>query len=99
MFSSAYTADTEWNDTDWRTTDAAVRFNEVVTIARSELDVAKRAELYKEAQMLIHDDGGALVPMFANYIAGVSNKIAHSDDVAANLEMDGNKCIERWWMA
>lgn len=99
MFSSAYTKDTEWNDTDWRTGEAADRFNTVVDEARAELDAAKRAEMYTEAQALIRDDGGALVPMFANYIMGVSNEVAHGADVAANWDLDGGKAAERWWFA
>ena len=99
MYSAAYVAGTEWNDTAWRTTDGAVRFNEVVAQARAELDESKRAAMYFEAQSLINDDGGALVPMFANYIMGVSNQIAHGDNVAANWELDGEKAPERWWMA
>lgn len=99
MYSSAYVAGTEWNDTAWRETDAAKQFNDVVTQARSELDDTKRAALYFEAQRLINDDGGALVPMFANYIMGISDKVAHSENVAANWELDGAKAAERWWMA
>ena len=99
MFSSAYVAGTEWNDTAWRETDAAVKFNEIVAQARAELDDAKRGELYFEAQRLINDDGGALIPMFANHIMGLSNEIETNDDVAANWEMDGSKAAERWWFA
>ncbi|WP_371037165.1 ABC transporter substrate-binding protein [Rhodosalinus sp. FB01] len=99
MFSSAYVEDTEWNDTDWRTTEAAQTFNGIVDEARAELDQQKRAELYFEAQRLIHDDGGALVPMFANYIMGVSNDLAYGEAVAANWELDGGKASQRWWMA
>ena len=99
MFSSAYVAGTEWNDTAWRETDGAKKFNGIVVQARSELDDTKRAALYFEAQSLINDDGGALIPMFANYIMGISNEIATDDNVAANWEMDGGKAAERWWMA
>ncbi|MFP4239392.1 MAG: ABC transporter substrate-binding protein [Rhodosalinus sp.] len=99
MFSSAYVDDTEWNDTDWRDTEAAQKFNGLVDEARAELDEQKRGELYFEAQRLIHDDGGALVPMFANYIMGVSNELAHAENVAANWEFDGAKASQRWWMA
>jgi len=99
MYSSAYVNTTEWNDTAWTGTEASARFNEVVAQARAELDTAKRAEMYREAQMLIHDDGGSIVPMFANYIMGVSNTLAYGENVAANWEMDGHKAAERWWMA
>ncbi|WP_372893860.1 ABC transporter substrate-binding protein [Rhodosalinus sp.] len=99
MFSSAYVDDTEWNDTDWRDTDAAQKFNRIVDEARAELDQQKRAELYAEAQRLIHDDGGALVPMFANHIMGHSNALAYGEHIAANWELDGGKASQRWWMA
>jgi len=99
MYSSAYTADNTWNDTAWRGTDAANRFNEVVVQARAETDDAKRGAQYAEAQQLLHDDGGAIVAMWANYILAHSKKVAHGKDVAANWQNDGNKLAERWWFA
>ena len=99
MFSSAYTNDTEWNETAWKSGESADRFNAIVIEARAELDDSKRRELYFEAQQIISDEGGALIPMFANHIAAVSKGIAHSDDVAANWELDGAKAPERWWRA
>lgn len=100
MYSSAYVETTEWNDTAWRDTPAADRFNELVKLARAELDQAKRAAMYRETQMLIRDDGGAVVPMFANHIMGVNkNRIAHDPVIAGNWELDGNRAFERWWMA
>jgi len=99
MFSSAYVQETEWNDTAWRDTDAANSFNSLATEARAELDEAKRSELYAECQRLIHDDGGAMVPMFANHIHAVSKKIAHDEKIAGNWQNDGNKSQERWWFA
>lgn len=99
MFASAYVDSTEWNDTAWKTTPAAVKFNKLVKQARAELDQNKRQAQYEEAQQLLHDDGGAIVPMFANYIDGISNKIAHDENVAANWDLDGNRSQERWWFA
>lgn len=98
MYSSAYVNDTEWNDTDWRTGAAADRFNELVKQARAELDESKRAAMYKETQQILNDDGGALIPMFANHIMGHGKNVGHAEDVAANWEMDGNKAHERWWL-
>jgi len=99
MFKSAYTDDTEWNDTAWKTTDASKKFNTIVRAARSELDEDKRRGMYAECQALINDDGGAIVPMFANHIMAVSKKVTHDDKIAANWENDGNKSAERWWFA
>ena len=98
MYASAYVNDTEWNDTDWRTGAACDRFNELVKAARAELDESKRAAMYKETQEILRDDGGALVPMFANHIMGVSKQVGHGENVAANFEMDGLKGHERWWL-
>jgi peptide/nickel transport system substrate-binding protein len=99
MFSAAYTADTEWNDTAWKTTESAQRFNEVVVAARSETDQNSRKDLYWEAQRLLQDDGGAVVAMWANFIGAHSNTLANDGNIAANWENDGNKLAERWWFA
>lgn len=99
MFKSAYTDDTEWNDTAWKTTASAKKFNTIVRAARAELNNDKRRAMYAETQALINDDGGAVIPMFANHIMGVSKKVAHDDKVAGNWENDGNKSAERWWFA
>jgi peptide/nickel transport system substrate-binding protein len=84
---------------DWMFTTAYVKESKLVVAARSELDTEKRRTMYYECQQLVNDDGGALVPMFANYIMALNNKIAHDDVVAGNWDKDGNKAIERWWFA
>lgn len=99
MFTAAYVADGNWNDTDWRTGPAADKFNKLVVAARSELDTNKRREMYHECQVLVSNDGGALIPMFANHIHAVSKKIGHDEQVAGNWEYDGSKANERWWFA
>jgi peptide/nickel transport system substrate-binding protein len=99
MYSSAYTNDTEWNDTAWTDTEASAKFNELVIQARAETDETKRKNQYWEAQRLLQDDGGAIVSMFANYIAAHSKTLAHDEAVAANWANDGNKAQERWWFA
>lgn len=99
MFKSAYIAGSEWNDTAWRKGDKADKFNSIVETARSETDASKRRAMYYECQAIVNDDGGALVPMFANYIHGISKKVGHEEKVAANWELDGNKSSERWWFA
>ena len=99
MYSAAYTADTEWNDTAWKDTESADRFNEVVVMARSETDQNKRKDLYWEAQALLQDDGGAIVSMWANYISAHAKNLTNDGNVAANWENDGNKIGERWWFS
>ncbi|SMX22130.1 ABC transporter substrate-binding protein [Boseongicola aestuarii] len=99
MYSSAYTNDTEWNDTAWKGTESSARFNELVVQARAETDEAARRAQYYEAQSLLQNDGGAIVSMFASYLAAHSKALAHDEAVAANWANDGNKAQERWWFA
>ena len=94
MFSTAYAADAKWNDTFWKHD----RFNQLVTAARAELDDAKRREMYGECQQIVRDEGGVIVPMFADYVEASSDKLRHGK-VAGNWELDGQKLPERWWFA
>ena len=65
----------------------------------AELNQEKRRAMYREMQGLVRDDGGSVIPMYANYIDGVSTKVAHPEQMASNWELDGWKLLERWWFA
>jgi peptide/nickel transport system substrate-binding protein len=93
MFTLAYTPGAEWNDTHWKND----RFVELMQQGRSELDETKRAAIYAEMQQIIHDDGGVIVLVFNNYVNAHSKKISHGD-IAANMDNDGLKIAERWWL-
>ena len=95
IFTAGYSAESAWNDTAWQNE----RFNELLVQARAELDEAKRRDMYHEMQMIVSDDGGAIIPLFANHIMLVSNAVAHPVDVAGNWGLDGGKAGERWWFA
>lgn len=92
MFSLVYAKGAAWNDSHWDND----RFNKLLIEARSELNKSKRAEMYHEMQKIVSDDGGTIIPMFANYIDAHNKKVAHGK-VAANRALDGWKIIERWW--
>jgi peptide/nickel transport system substrate-binding protein len=95
MFTQAYAAGADWNETHWNNP----RFNELLVAARSELDDNKRRTMYREMQELCRDDGGAVIPMYANFVWANTDKIGRGATMAANWELDGNRCIERWWFA
>ena len=95
MFSQVYAKGVAWNDTHWDNE----RFNALLLQARVELDEAKRREMYREMQLILRDDGGVIIPMYANYVDARSKRIAHASQVGSNYELDGWKCIERWWVA
>ncbi len=95
IFSQIYAAGADWNETRW----ANERFNQLLAEARSELDPAKRRELYVEMQRLVHDDGGAVIPMFMAYTHAATKSIGLPEQIANNWELDGHKNGERWWFA
>ena len=98
MFSTAYEEGVPWNDTQWDSDDSA-RFQELLLMGRKELDSAKRREIYTEMQMILRDEGGVVLPMFANYVQAVSNKIATPETIGNLWQMDNARMAERWSMA
>ncbi|HCP80836.1 MAG TPA: peptide ABC transporter substrate-binding protein [Octadecabacter sp.] len=98
MFATAYEAGVPWNDSQWDGDDSA-RFQELLLMARAELDSDKRRTQYYEMQQILRDEGGVLIPMFANYVQAVNNRI-HSPDAVGNLwQMDNARMAERWSVA
>jgi peptide/nickel transport system substrate-binding protein len=95
MFSTAYEAGVPWNDSQWD----HPRFQELLYSARAELDSNKRREQYTEMQEILRTDGAVLVPMFANYVQAISNKVANPETVGNLWQMDNARMSERWWMA
>ncbi len=95
MFTEVYASRAPWNDTHWNN----ARFNALLLAARAELDSDTRRGMYHEMQQLVSDDGGVIIPMFANYVMARGAGVAHEPRIASNLDLDGWKCIERWWFA
>ena len=96
MLTTAYSSGAAWNDTFW---DNA-RFNELLVAARAELDEDTRRAMYYEMQVILNEDGGAIIPMFANWTFVTNNTIStNGDQLASNWDMDGERWMERWWFA
>ena len=79
MFSTAYAQDAAWNDTFWKHD----RFNRLLKEARAELDEQKRTELYGECQRIVCDEGGVVIPMFANWIEKHGKQLTIADSANA----------------
>lgn len=95
VFSTTYSAGADWNDTFWEHD----RFNTLLRQARAELDEDRRAEMYHEMQSILRDDGGAVIPMFENYVFARRDRVENDGDLAGNRNLDGMKFSERWWSA
>lgn len=65
ILSLLYTSDAAWNETRWNNPD----FDTVVAAARSTADEAKRAELYAEAQRLMHEQVPSVIPVFFDLLS------------------------------
>ena len=92
IMTQAYAAGGSWNDTYWDNP----RFNELLLSARSELDNARRAAMYSEMQQILHDDGGLILPFFANDVFALSDRVGHGK-LSSNYDVDGRMYFERWW--
>jgi len=95
MFTVAYSGGNPLNDTHWNHAE----FNKLLVAARLEADEAKRRPMFYELQRIVSDEGGAIVPIFANSVYAMADKVKHEAVVAGNWELDGGRCIERWWIA
>ena len=95
MFTTAYAAGADWNESFW----SNERFNELLVAARSEVNEDLRREMYHEMQQLVSFEGSTIIPMYNNYVMAVANEIATPERISANWNFDGFRCVERWWMA
>jgi peptide/nickel transport system substrate-binding protein len=55
--------------------------------------------MYREMQRILRDEGGVIVPMFANAVVARNEAITHGEHVSAVRPFDGRRIIERWWLA
>ena len=95
MFATAYSCGAAWNDSFW----CHDKFEALMVEARAELDPAKRQAMYYEMQDIVSNQGGVIIPMFANYVFATSNKVQTSESLASNWDMDGERWAERWSFA
>jgi peptide/nickel transport system substrate-binding protein len=93
LFALVYSSDAKWNETYWK----RPRFDKLLAQARAELDTAKRKEMYREMQLMVHEDGAEIIPMFNNYLdAGV--KRLRGFVPMPTFFMSGARAPEKVWL-
>ena len=94
MLTLAYKSNAPWNDTFWKVPE----FDKLLLAARVELDQSKRKEMYGQMQSMISSTGGALIPMFIDYLEAGSNKV---QGMKPNPYFDfmGQRISERVWLS
>ncbi|MEH6578377.1 MAG: ABC transporter substrate-binding protein [Amphritea sp.] len=92
MYSVAYKSDADWNDTKW----ARPKFDELLIQARTELDPGRRGAIYQDMAQMVNTDGGAIIPMFNDFIDGISTQVqGYVKDPGAGLS-NGHALIRCW---
>lgn len=69
--SIAYASNSTQNDTFWKND----KFDAYLLEARGMLDEAKRKDIYFDLQEMVNTDGGAMIPIFGDYLDAASNKV------------------------
>ncbi|MDE2789985.1 MAG: ABC transporter substrate-binding protein [Paracoccaceae bacterium] len=95
MFTLAYKGDAAWNEAHWQNE----RFNELLLLAKAELDETRRAEMYREMCQIARDDGGTIIPLFVNFVYARRSNLRRGTSLAASWECDGARSAHRWWIA
>ncbi|MEQ9259619.1 MAG: ABC transporter substrate-binding protein [Roseovarius sp.] len=93
MYTLAYASGAAWNESRWEN----ARFNELLVMAKAELDDVKRAEMYREMAMISRDDGGTVLPYFPNFIYARRSNVKHIGQLSPAWQMDGYRYASRWW--
>ncbi len=93
MLSVAFARGAPWNETHW----SSDKFEKLLADARSETDEAKRKPYIWEMQKMLHDDGGAIIPMFRDWLD------AHNTNVGGHtphggFDMDNGMIMEKAWL-
>ncbi|KQV38414.1 MULTISPECIES: ABC transporter substrate-binding protein [unclassified Rhizobium] len=92
-YSTSYLSTAEWNDTRFKRED----FDKLLLQARSELDDAKRKELYHTMAVIVRDEGGLILPVFNDYIMAASASVKGFVDDIGN-DMSNGYIGSRIWL-
>jgi peptide/nickel transport system substrate-binding protein len=92
MYTTAYLSTADWNDTKFKN----AKFDELLLAARGELDTAKRTSMYSEMAQILRDEGGLILPMFNDFVSGVSENIGGWEDDPNGELMNGRAQVRCW---
>lgn len=92
MLAAAYKSDAAWNETHWQ----MPAFDKLLADARAELEVAKRRQHIWAMQDMLHAQGGAVIPVFRDWLDAHSVKVGgHTPHSGYDL-CNGRICEKAW---
>ena len=74
-----------FNETKW----SNKKFDQLVALAREEPDAARRKQHYQDAQTILMEDGGELVPYYGNAFRGMSRNIRNYKERGFDVDYHG----------
>ncbi len=93
MLSVAFGAGAPWNETHWKND----KFETLLANARSETDEAKRKPYIWEMQAMLQADGGALIPVFRDWLDAHNEKVGgHTPH--GGFDMDNGYIMQKAWL-
>ena len=66
-----FKSDSPTNESGWKNE----KFDQLLVAARGETDQAKRAQMYADMQVMIHNEGGIGIPMFLSSLDGHNKRL------------------------
>ena len=93
MLSAIYESNADWNDTHWHAPD----FGKFLLEARRTRNEEKRRAIYWRLQEMVHEDGGYIVPMFADFVDCINKRIRGLSPSPA-FELSSLRAAERCWI-
>jgi len=55
--------------------------------------------MYGEMQAIVSDEGSTIIPAFGQYVSAMNKRVQIPDGVTQMWNLDGQRFIERWWVA
>jgi peptide/nickel transport system substrate-binding protein len=93
MLEVAYASNARWNETHWRNG----QFDDLLKTAKTELDQAKRKQAIWEMQAMLHDDGGAIIPAFKDWVDAHGKRVkGHTPH--SMFDLDNGRIAEKVWL-
>ena len=93
LLTQFFKSDAPWNEAGWKN----AKFDQLLVAARAQTDAAKRAQMYADMQVLIHEDGGIGIPFFMNSIDGHSKRLRGLSPIPIGALM-GYQFAENVWL-
>jgi peptide/nickel transport system substrate-binding protein len=71
LFSLFFASTAAWNESGWKNE----KFDQLLVAARAESDDAKRKQMYRDMQLMIHEGSGIGIPVFISGLDGHTEKL------------------------